>query len=276
VEIIQSIILGIVQGLTEFLPVSSSAHLSVLPQLFGIKSAFLNSTGYDVALHAGTLCAILIYFRKKIAGLLAGFIGGIAPGAGRDAPEFKMSIYIIIATIPAVIAAVLFQKQIEGAFRNPVYTAAALIIFGIILWLADRTGAKKNGMEKMNAVDALIIGLAQALSIVPGVSRSGITITAGLLRGFKREDAAEFSFLLSAVAVIGAIVFELKKLVKAGSGAEGLVMLAGFAAALLSGMLAIRFLLAFVRKNSFLAFVIYRLALGAVIIFMVLKVPNLS
>jgi len=243
----------------------------VLPQLFKINSPLLNSLGYDVALHAGTLLAILIYFRKKIAGLISGFFSGLARPEDRETPDFKMSINIIIATIPAVIAAVLFQKQIEGIFRNPVYTASALIIFGIILLLADRAGAKKNEMGKISAVDALIIGLGQALSIVPGVSRSGITITAGLFRGLRREDAAEFSFLLSAVAVAGAIVFEFKKLLKAGAGTESLALLAGFIAAFVSGMFAIKFMLAFVKKNSYLAFVIYRIALGAAIVVLVLK-----
>ncbi len=270
-EILQSILLGVIQGLTEFLPVSSSAHLSALPQILGIHSPLLNSVGFDVALHAGTLCAILIYFRKKIADLLAGFAGGIASEKGRKKPDFKLSLFIIIATIPAVIAALIFQKQIEGVFRSPALTAAMLAVFGLILLLADKTGKRKKTMDKMGLADAVVIGLAQALALIPGVSRSGITITAGLFRGYKREDAAEFSFILSTVAVFGAIVFEFKDIIKEGAGAGFPVMLAGFAAAALSGMLAIKFLLSFVKKNSYLVFVIYRIALAAIIIAFILK-----
>jgi undecaprenyl-diphosphatase len=206
-ELAQSILFGLIQGLTEFLPVSSSAHLSALPQLMGVKSEFLNSLAYDVVLHGGTLCAVLFFFRKKVAALISAFLRGIFSGYARKTSDFRLSIYIIIATIPAVITAFFLQDQVEGVVRNPLYTGAALIVFGIILWLADKTGKKQKRAAELSVVDSIIIGLAQALSLIPGVSRSGITITAGLFTGLKREDAAEFAFLLSITAIAGAFIF---------------------------------------------------------------------
>jgi undecaprenyl-diphosphatase len=265
-EILQSIFLGIIQGLTEFLPVSSSAHLSALPKILGINSPLLNSLAFDVVLHAGTLCAVAFFFWKKILALVSAFFKGLISGKARKAADFKLSIYIIIATVPAVLAALFFQDAIEGAFRNPLYTGTALILFGIILWLADEAGKKKKQTGQLTLTDSIIIGLAQALSIVPGVSRSGITITAGLFAGLKREDAAEFAFLLSVPAIAGAFVFELRHIIHAGAAGNAAALVAGFMAAAVAGFAAIAFLISFVKKNPFTPFVLYRFALGAFII----------
>lgn len=263
--------LGIVQGLTEFLPVSSSAHLDVLPHLFKMKSVLLNSLGFDVALHAGTLLALLVFFWKKIITILAAFFKGLGDRQTRGTADFRMAVFLIIATVPAVIAAVLFEKHIEGAFRNPLYTGIMLIVFGGILWFADMAGKRQKENASMTVMDSLVIGLAQALSVIPGVSRSGITITASLFRGFKREDAAEFAFLLSIPAVSGALVFKLKAILKAGNDGSSMVLIAGFLAAALTGFAAIKFMLHFVKKNTLTPFVIYRILAGILILVLVFK-----
>ncbi len=268
-DILYSVILGIIQGLTEFLPVSSSAHLVIAPKLLKGTSELLNSLSFAIALHAGTLTAVIWYFREKIASMIKAFFRGITPGGGRENPDFRLGLYIIAATIPAVIAALLFEEQIEGVFRKPEYTASALIVFGLVLFAADRFSVKKNDLAGITFKAAIIIGLFQALSLVPGVSRSGITITAALIMGYKREGAAEFSFLLSVPAITGAFVFGLKGLLNAGLAAgEIAAVAAGFTAAAISGFFAIKFLMAFIKKSTFLPFVIYRVMLGGVIISM--------
>lgn len=270
-EILQSILLGLIQGFTEFLPVSSSAHLSALPQIMGIKSELLNTLAFDVMLHAGTLLAVIVFFRKKLWELVLGFFKGVFSAKERKKTGFRFSIFIIIATIPSVIAALLLEDYIEGVFRNPVYTGAALIVFGVVLYLADMAGKKKKTSSDMNAGDSVLIGLAQVLSLMPGVSRSGITMTAGLFAGLKREDTAEFSFLLSVPAIAGAFVFKLKDIMAAGTD-NAAVLSAGFIASAIAGFAAISFLIAFVKKNDFTPFVFYRLALGAFIIGAAIKV----
>jgi undecaprenyl-diphosphatase len=271
-EIFQSIFLGIVQGFTEFLPVSSSAHLSALPQILGIKSVFLNSLSFDIALHAGTLLAVVVFFWKKITGLFKGFFGGLLSKKLRKAPDFRLSINIIIATLPVIAAGVLLKDKAEGIFRNPVYTGSALLLFGILLWAADIAGKKRKDTDKISIIDSAVIGLAQVLSLVPGVSRSGITITAGLFAGLKRQDAAEFAFLLSIPAIAGAFVFKLKDIIHTGAGNNTLILAAGFIASAIAGFAAITFLISFVKKNSYFPFVLYRFALGAFIIGAAMKV----
>ncbi len=269
-DMMQSVLLGLIQGLTEFLPVSSSAHLSALPAIFGIKSALLNSLAFDVTLHAGTLAAVLFYFRKRLIPLITGFFRGCASREARGR-DFRVSLHIITATVPAVIAAVLAGDMIEGFFRNPVLTGVALILFGLLLWAADKSGAKDKAAEKMGIAGAILTGAAQALALIPGVSRSGITMTAGLFLGLKKEEAAEFSFLLSIPAIAGAFVFKLKDIIEAGTGGSAAVLMAGFIAAALSGFFSIAFLMRFIRTNSFTPFVAYRLVLGAFIIIMALR-----
>lgn len=238
----------------------------------GIESRLLNSLAFDVMLHAGTLLAVMVYFRKKLVELIAVFFKGLFAAKDRKKSGFKLSLYIIIGTIPAVIAALLFEEQIEGIFRNPLYTGIMLIVFGCILWAADFYGKKKKNAAEMGIGGSIIAGLAQALSLIPGVSRSGITVTAGLFLGLKKEEAAEFAFLLSVPAIAGAFVFKLKDIAAAGADGSAAMMAAGFIAAAVAGFAAIAFLMHYIKKNSFLPFVVYRFALGAFIIGAVIKV----
>ena len=265
-DYIHALLMGIIQGLTEFLPVSSSAHLALYPKVFNVSSGLLNSLAYDVALHAGTLAALVIFFWKKILNLLGAFFKGLAGAKARQSQDFKLGIFIIIGTIPAVIAGYFYGDYLEETFRNPVKMASMLIVFGGVLWLADRFGKKRKETASMNIMDSLIIGTAQALALIPGVSRSGITISAGLFAGYNRRAAAEFSFLLSIPAVAGAFAMHAKHLLKNGADTGTALILVGFAASAITGFFAIKFLLDFVSKKSFTPFVVYRFILGAVIL----------
>lgn len=270
-DIIHSFLLGVVQGLTEFLPVSSSAHLVLLPKIINFKNEFLHSLTFDVLLHSGTLLAVLIYYREKIIKLLNSFFKGIFNKQERNNTEFKLSIFLISATIPALLIGAFLNDYAESKFRSPVLIALVLIVFGFFLLYAD---SKKNIGKDINNLtlkDALIIGCFQAIAIIPGVSRSGITITAALLLGFKRQDAAEFSFLLSIPVIFGAFVFEIPDVIKHGVYENISILLTGFISSFIAGFVAILFLINFVKKNSYLPFVIYRVLLGILIIGLVLK-----
>src|ERR1035437_1539990 len=265
-DYVHAIFMGILQGLTEFFPVSSTAHVDIYPRLLKLTSPVLNSLTFDVALHAGTLVALIVFFRKRILSLLTAFFKGLAAAKSRDTAEFKLSIYIIVATIPAALAGALFEKQAEEKLRAIAIVAAMLIIFAVILYLADRFGARKKEITAMNFKEAVIIGLAQAVALIPGVSRSGASITAGLAAGYKREDAAEFSFLLCIPVILGAVILKLKAIIHTASSGSALVIALGFTASLIAGILAIKVLLGFVKNNSYLVFVVYRIALGVTLL----------
>ena len=261
-----SLIMGIIQGITEFLPVSSSAHLALYPKIFNVHSALLDSVSYDVALHAGTLVALVVFFWKRIMVLLGAFFKGLGSAEARKTRDFRMGLFIIIATIPGAIVGFKWNKYIEETFRDPVKIGILLAVFGLVLWLADAIGKKTRVTGEMNFFDSAIIGIAQALALIPGVSRSGITITAGMFLGFKREDAAEFSFIMSIPIVAGDFLLEFKHLIKTAS-ADGLgLSFIGFAAAAITGIITIKFMLDFVRKNSYVPFVIYRVVFGIVLV----------
>ena len=249
----QALILGIVQGLTEFLPVSSTAHLVVLPMLFEWDGALVNSLSFDVALHAGTLLSVLVSFYPDLLGMLT---------EKKKRPMLK---FLVVGTIPAGLAGVLLHDYISGALRSPWVIAFSLVAFGIVMYAADRYGRRKRGLVSMRTSEALWVGLAQAVALIPGVSRSGITISAALERGFKRDEAARFSFLLSIPVIAGAAVLEAPKMISAGLDAGLGAMAAGFLSAFVTGVLAIRFMLSFLAKRWLGVFVVYRFILAGVI-----------
>jgi undecaprenyl-diphosphatase len=250
----QAIVLGIVQGLTEFLPVSSTAHIILVPWLFHWPDPGLT---FDVAVHIGTLFAVLVYFWKDWLALIR---DGLTRGFGTQ--EGKMFWFIILASIPGAIAGFLFEEQIQTVFRSPLIMAAMLMVMGVILYSADRLGKKRQAAQEITFGQSLLIGLSQALAIIPGVSRSGITMTAGLFTGMTREGAARFSFLLSTPMIAGAGVFGLRHY----HGAELNVFLVGVITSAVVGFLVIGFLLQWLRKSSFVPFVWYRFFIGAAII----------
>jgi undecaprenyl-diphosphatase len=275
--IFQAIVLGIIQGLTEFMPISSSAHLVIVPWLFGWNDPALTSLSFDVALHMGTLLALILFFASDWGRLIeAGVLSILQRKIGNDVNR-RLAWFLVIACIPGGIAGILLESKIERAFHvNPIPTRAMVLmgvliaVMGGLLFLAERRARHARSIESLTLKDAILIGLAQALAVVPGVSRSGSTITAGLAIGLNRESAARFSFLLATPIVAGAGLKSLYDLVKGSAGAftQGELMLfpLGFAAAAVSGYLCIKYLLKFLQKHSTNPFVYYRWALAVLVI----------
>lgn len=259
IEILRSIFLGIVQGLTEFLPVSSSAHLNIFPWLFGWEI----SESFDLALHTGTLLAIAVYFFKDWIDLIKG--GFEAVVKGKRSVEGRIFWFIVVATIPAGIVGKVLEKLVEKLTANinveMIVISLALIIMGIILYVVDKRAKSTITYEKMNFKQSFFIGFSQAMAgAVPGVSRSGITMTVARAYGLDRQSAAKYSFMLSGPMVAGAVLLSIKDF--DFSAAFFLGILASF----LVGMLVIKFLLGFLRKGSFKGFAIYRVVFGAAIL----------
>ncbi len=251
---LQSALLGILQGLGEFLPISSSAHLVIAPRLFGWEYQGLV---YDVMLHLGTLLALLVYFAGDWSKI-------IRSGLARPSTyEGKMLWLIIFATMPAAAAGYFFEDAAEHIFRAPELIAFNLIIFAAVLYQADKKPRKTLVHSSLNLMDAAVIGLAQALAIFPGVSRAGITITAALWLGYRRDEAAKISFLLAGPIIIGATIFEARKLSLFLIDGP---FITGFFCSVIASWLAIKFLLSYLKTRTVVVFVVYRIILGAVIL----------
>ena len=264
-NIFHAFVLGLVQGLGEFLPISSSAHLVIAPWLFKWDDPGL---GFDVALHWGTLLAVLAYFRTDIRDLIKGFWHSLFAST-RDLQNNiyqKLSWLLIIASVPGAIFGYLLEKKAEHAFRDPLLVAIAISSFGLILLFSDWYGKKVKNLDRIGKMDALLIGLAQAIAVIPGVSRSGATIAGGLLLGFKREDAARFSFLMSVPIILGAGLVALKDGVGGVSVPD---MAVGFITAAVFGFLSIKYLLRYISRHDYKIFVWYRLALAALILIVI-------
>jgi undecaprenyl-diphosphatase len=264
--LVHAIILGIVQGLTEFLPISSSAHLIVIPWILGWDDGGLT---FDVALHVGTLAAVLLFFFKDWVQIIC---QGFGLNVGRDPGLSKnrgLLWLLALGTIPGGIAGFLFEKQAEHALRSPYIIATTAIVFGLVLWFADAVGRKHKDISHVSAFDAITIGVAQALAVIPGVSRSGITIVAGLLRNFDRPSAARFSFLLSTPIIAGAAAKKFWDLYKHGGGLPHdtqAAFLAGTIASAITGCITIAFFLNYLRRQSLAVFVWYRIVFGIMVI----------
>lgn len=253
------IILSLVQGLTELLPVSSSAHLMILPWLFKINDPGL---AFDVALHIGTLLALVIYFFKDWLTIISLGFNRKSQLASDGLYNHKTLWFLVLATLPVVIVGLVFGDKLATWLRQPLITAFSLIVFGILLWLSDEYSKSILAVKDMKGKDALFIGLAQTLALIPGVSRSGATITAALDRNFRKEAAARFSLLLSMPAILGAAILEIKNL--AAIPLNTLFLTIGITA--LSSYLAIRFLMGHINKIGYKGFAIYRIILALVII----------
>jgi undecaprenyl-diphosphatase len=261
----QALFLGILQGLTEFLPISSSAHLILAPWFFGWQDSLVDSLTFDVALHAGTLLAILWYFWKDWAQLTLGFFRIVGRGRIDDFQE-RLILYLILATLPAAISGFALQDLIERSFRNPGLIVFPLVAVSFLMIYVEKRAQNRHPLDKITLSDSLLIGLAQALALLPGVSRSGITITAGLFRGYQREAATRFSFLLSTPAIAGAAFLQLRHLFRPGTDMDWTVFSVGFVASAIMGYLSIAFLMRYLRQHTLNLFAAYRLALAAVII----------
>lgn len=260
--VFQAIVLGVLQGLAEFLPISSSAHLALAPWAFGWKDPGL---AFDVALHLGTLVTVLWYFRKEWGALILSSIAILKQRRISTPDEWRV-IFLIVGTIPAAIAGLLLEEAAETAFRAPALMATTLMVMGVILWSADRFLPQARALENMTWRDALLIGLAQACALVPGFSRSGTTITGARLLRLDRTSAAVFSFLLSMPVTAAAAILKVPDAVREGITPP---LVVGVVSAAISSWLAISVLLKYVSRHSFGIFALYRLALGVAILWLI-------
>ncbi len=270
--IIQALIMGIVQGLTEFLPVSSSGHLILVPYLFGWDDPFITSLAFSVMLHIGTLVALLTYFKGDWLRLIPAGLATIRDRSFQEDPDRKLAWALVAATIPAAIVGFLFSDFFETQIRQPGLVAVTMVVGGLILWIADRFGAQSRTVDDVTLPVATGIGIAQALALIPGISRSGISISAGRFAGLDRAAAARFAFLMATPITAGAIVFEARKLLTGEAGVEVAMvpLLVGLVASLISGFAAIHFMLRYLRTRSLQVFVWYRFALVAIVLVVLL------
>jgi undecaprenyl-diphosphatase len=258
----QAVVYGVVQGLTEFLPISSTAHLRIVP-------AFLTwddpGTAFTAVIQLGTMAAVVLYFWRELLQVSVAWMRGLVDKSGRGSLEYRMGWYLILATIPVGVFGLIFSHQIETGARNLWLIATALIVMAIILWFAELRGLRNRDEEDITTRDAIVVGAAQALSLIPGVSRSGATITAGLFQGLDRVAAARFSFLLSVPAVVASGLFEARKIGGAGAPGMGVTVVAtviSFAV----GLASIAWLIRYVSKHSTFIFIAYRIVLGVVLV----------
>ena len=261
-DALHAIVLGIVQGLTEFLPISSTAHLRIVPAFLGWPDP---GSAFTAVVQLGTMLAVLIYFRHDLLRIIRTWFASLRNPELRGELDARMGWYIGLGTIPVAVFGLIFKDQIESGGRDLYLIGSALIVFGLILMAADMTARLERPLESIRRRDAVFVGLAQALALIPGVSRSGATITAGLLRGFDRQAAARYSFLLSIPAVVLSGLFELRKIGDPG-GAGPVSTVIATLLAFVVGYATIAFLLRWLTSHSMAVFVVYRVALGVLVL----------
>lgn len=259
-DIIQVIVLALVQGLTEFLPISSSAHLILVPIISDWPDQGL---AFDVAVHAGTLSAVVLYFRKELAKMFVEWLGSLR---GKQTPDSRLAWAVLLGTIPVGLAGLIFKDIISDHLRTPIVIAITTIFFGILLWLADRNKNLTRDEHSLQWKDVLIIGVAQAIALIPGTSRSGITITAALMLGLTRQSAARFSFLLSIPVIVLAGGLSTLEYVQVASVTDINFLMIGAMISAVSAYTCIHFFLKLLEKISMMPFVVYRMVLGAVLL----------
>jgi undecaprenyl-diphosphatase len=262
VNLLQGCVYGLVQGLTEFLPVSSTGHLRIVQALFGWKDP---GAPFSAVIQLGTTLAVVIYFWRELLAILVGWIRGVFHRVDRPALEFRMGNYLILATIPVSVFGLIFSHQIETGARNLWLIASALIVFAVVLLVAEAVGSKQRDEESVTVADAAAIGTAQALALIPGVSRSGATISAGLFRGLERPIAARFSFLLSIPAVVLSGLYESRHIGDKGSPGVGITVVATIISFAV-GLTSIAWLMRYITRHSTLIFIVYRILLGGLLI----------
>lgn len=266
--LLQALVLGIVQGLTEFLPISSSAHLIIVPSVLGWRDPFISSLAYAVMLHVGTLVALLIYFRADWIRLAGAGLRLVRERSVAGDPDRRLALLLLVTVVPAALVGVLLNDVIEREVRSVGLVTVMLLVGAAILWLADRWGSRDRGIGDLSPRGALGIGVAQAAALIPGISRSGISISAGLFLGLDRASAARFSFLMAMPITAGAALFEARQLVSGdieGARPDAAVLAVGVLASFIAGIAAIHFLLRYVRTNTMLLFVIYRVVLAVLL-----------
>jgi undecaprenyl-diphosphatase len=265
--IFQAIVIGIVQGLTEFLPISSSAHLILLPPVMGWDDPFLNSPEFDVMLHLGTLAALVVYFWRDVVRLAAAGWAAVRTRRLDDDPDRRLALLLVLTIIPAGLLGAFFEDFFDEFFRDRLIVVCGLLVIGaLVLLVAERVARQERGLDALRARDALTIGVAQALALFPGISRSGITIASGLFLGLERAAAARFSFLMGIPIIAGAGVWKVRAIAAGEAVAfDPLVLASGVVASALAGLAAIAFLLAYLRRHTTGIFIVYRVAFAALV-----------
>ena len=271
-SIFQALVLGIVQGLTEYIPVSSTAHLILVPWLLGWNFSPDTKFVFDVLVQWGTLVGVMIYFWRDIVAITRAVINGLFQRKPFGTLDARIGWLVVIATIPAVIGGLLFKKYVEQLYSLYIVIAIVLILGGFLMMAAEHWGKRQRGVGQMTILDSIIIGVWQVLALIPGISRSSATISGAMLRDFNREDAARFSFLMSIPALLGAGVVALKDLfeVKGLLASLAAPLAVGFVAAAITGYFTIRWLLGYLKNRPLNRFVIYRFAFGALCIILIL------
>ncbi|MGW7682988.1 undecaprenyl-diphosphate phosphatase [Kribbella sp. NPDC054772] len=262
--ILDAIILGIVEGLTEFLPVSSTGHLTIVSKMLGLKIDDPSITGFTAVIQVGAIAAVVLYFWKDIQRIAVAWVRGLAKPEYRGEFDARMGWYVIVGSVPIVIVGFLARDLISGPLRSLWWVAAALIGWSFVMVAAERLGSKSRPLTRITFVDALVMGLVQCLALIPGISRSGATISAGLFRGLERVAATRISFLLGIPALVGAGVYELKDAVNGNVGVVPLIV--GTVVSFVVAYVSIAWLLRFVAKHTIEVFAFYRLLLGVVLI----------
>lgn len=259
---LEAIVLGLLQGLTEFLPISSSGHLRIVPALLGWEDP---GAGFTAVIQLGTMAAVLIYFRADLARIAVAWLRELRVPIRRASQEARLGWFIVLGTIPIAIFGFAFKHQIESSARSLYLIGSALILFSFVMMAAERVSTKQRALTEMNGRDGLFVGMAQALALIPGVSRSGATISAGLFRNFDRVAAARYSFLLSVPAVVLSGLFELRKVGEEGSPSAAATAIATVVA-FVSGYIAIAWLIRYLGTHTLGVFIVYRIALGALVL----------
>lgn len=258
---LEAVLMGLVQGLTEFLPVSSSAHLRIAPELLGSEDP---GAAFTAVVQLGTLCAVLLYFRADLSNMARATWRGLGDASRRDDPGFRLGVVVLIGTLPIIFAGIAFRGAIETTFRDLQLIGWTLIIFGLVMEAADRLGRSDRDASRIGVGHGLLIGCAQALALIPGVSRSGATITAARMLGFERASAARFSFLLSVPAVVLSAAFGARHI--GGGGLEVVPVVIATLSAFVSGYVSIAFLLRFLQTHHLTVFTAWRVAVGVIVL----------
>jgi len=264
----QAIILAIVQGLTEFLPISSTAHLWLVPWLLHWpKLEGISDLTFDVALHAGTLVAVLLYFWRIWIEMLKAVVGLGGHDAAKISEHRRLFLFLVIGTIPGGIAGLLFERAADEELRQPLVIGLAMVVVALLMWAAERMKSSKPELKDVSLMDSIIVGVAQAFAVIPGVSRSGVTMTGGLFRGMGCETCARFSFLLSTPLIAGAVLKKGFEMHHSGLPADmRLPLIVGIAVSALVGYAVIAFLIRYLERRTFKIFIVYRIALGVILL----------
>lgn len=264
-DLLQALVLGVVQGATEFLPISSSGHLVLVPWLLGWRLEPEAAFVFDVLVQLGTLVSVLLVFRVDLTRIVVAALGALARGKPWATPEARLAWLLLLASVPGALLGIVLKETVQAAFESPTAVSASLLVTAALLWTSERVGRREKPVEEVTAIDSVFVGVFQSLALFPGISRSGATIAGGLRRGLRREEAARFSFLMAVPIMLGAGAIALLDLVSAPNAYDQVPpLMVGFLAATVVGYAAIRWLLSYLSRNPLTPFIVYCSAVGTI------------